>query len=56
MQRGTEVWLEKEVTVLIPSHCYERQNSSRQLLIAAFDLIDEKTKTKLEINSNLSPK
>lgn len=35
---------------------YEGQNSLRQLLIAAFDLTDEKTKTKLEINSNLSPK
>lgn len=55
MQRGTEVWLEKEVTVLTCDSWYEGQNTtSRQLLIAAFDFTYEKTKTKLQINSNLS--
>lgn len=57
MQRGTEVWLEKELTVLTCDSWYEGQNTtSRQLLIAAFDFTVEKTKTNLQINSNLSQK
>lgn len=36
-------------------HCM-KENTSRQLLITAFDFTDEKTKAKLQIDSNLFQK